>query len=806
MGPCSTVTGRRKRWKDRVGNLFNRERSEWRKKNANGTTTENSSVDTVVHPVKLDADGGLQQQIEVANCLEPTSNSHPPTPAGSQESGVEIPQVSSKQSNTLTVSSTATDPWPENLWDDAYKREDSQQGVDDLRDSSGQEQLRGLLLSRLNRIKEARLNIPVYAKKLNGKSVVRKIAVREHVCCIIRGLQSVSGFVNVAVSPMPPAALAWAGVLVVLPAVVNALTQDEEALNGLEYIQTFLSVARFERIFAVKGSVKPHHFTQIKGRKTSRLHITIKNKIIQLYSDILRYQIQLAIHYHHGRFRRALGDFVIANDWKGMVEDLENASDSINQDLTEDDRAIITSEFSNLRESAEKSMSMLKDVQEAIEGFSQDALLRELPVPFLLLSIPLKLRGRPQLYLHRSCLAGTRIDTLRLIEQWSENVHDYKCIFGLKGMPGIRKSTIARTVATTSQSNQRNSTIHYPSIAADRGVTGPQAWDQLIFQPRLLLDKILCDGLYRSFVLVFVIDALDECEHDEDLKEILPLFSQLKDLKIIQLRVFMTSRPENLLRCKFNRIPDAFHHDEELYKIKPSNAENRKDDITTKLFEHELALMKTGIPLQDDWPGQEHVKQLVFKADGLFIYAATACRFIKTSTSEKSANLRLSAILSNEVASNSPQRNIDNIYTQILRFSLIDKTKSEKAEIERLFRQVLGPVVALFDPLSAESLSKLLSLPKADIDDTLRDLHSLLSIPEDEGGYIQTLHLSFSEFLVDQARCPSEFLIDSKKTHQAFSEVPRIDVKQFIEKYLWFEDARNSRGTSRAIYRRYLYI
>lgn len=82
----------------------------------------------------------------------------------------------------------------------------------------------------------------------------------------------------------------------------------------------------------------------------------------------------------------------------------------------------------------------------------------------------------------------------------------------------------------------------------------------------------------------------------------------------------------------------------------------------------------------------------------------------------------------------------------------------------RLFGQVLGPVVLSFDPLSADALSRLLSVSRRE-KDALRDLHSLLSVPKDGDDPIQALHLSFPQFLLDPERCPVEFLIDHKKTH-----------------------------------------
>ena len=89
--------------------------------------------------------------------------------------------------------------------------------TDDLGSSEGQSSLQELVTEKLDHIRETRLRIPVYAKRVDGEFVVKKVAVRDQVCNIIRGIQSVSGFISATLSPMPPAALAWAGVLVILP-------------------------------------------------------------------------------------------------------------------------------------------------------------------------------------------------------------------------------------------------------------------------------------------------------------------------------------------------------------------------------------------------------------------------------------------------------------------------------------------------------------------------------------------------------------------------------------------------------------
>ncbi|KMW68662.1 hypothetical protein BDDG_12956 [Blastomyces dermatitidis ATCC 18188] len=372
----------------------------------------------------------------------------------------------------------------------------------------------------------------------------------------MRGLQSVSSLVNVAVSSMPPAAFAWAGVFVILPVVMNAITQDGEAMDGLEFISELLVRCKVREDVIRRRFREPVQGlqSQSESKNLGELHSAIKARTVQLYSDILQYQIQLAIHYDRGFERRY--------------------------------RNSIANGFDKLEESAEQSLSSLKEIEQDIEGISQDSLLKELPRAIFAAFDSSKAQGETT-SLHRTCLQGTRIDTPNLVQRWSNALHDYKCIFWLKGMPGTGKLMIARTVAGKLASEGRLGALHHAFIPADGSITRPPA-------------------------ALFVIDALDECEGDDDLREVLPLFSQLRDLRTIKLRVFMTSRPEKLLRSRFSRMPDAYHRDEDLHKIKPSDIQEDKDDIT-KLFEHELALMREEILLQDNWPGKERVKKLILK-------------------------------------------------------------------------------------------------------------------------------------------------------------------------------------------------
>ncbi|KAF2688352.1 hypothetical protein K458DRAFT_293106, partial [Lentithecium fluviatile CBS 122367] len=53
---------------------------------------------------------------------------------------------------------------------------------------------------------------------------------------------------------------------------------------------------------------------------------------------------------------------------------------------------------------------------------------------------------------------------------------------------------------------------------------------------------------------VVVIDTLDECEREEDIRAILQLLTQNKDMRPVSLQVFITSRLQLYIRLSFKQI------------------------------------------------------------------------------------------------------------------------------------------------------------------------------------------------------------------------------------------------------------
>jgi hypothetical protein len=281
-------------------------------------------------------------------------------------------------------------------------------------------------------------------------------------------------------------------------------------------------------------------------------------------------------------------------------------------------------------------------------------------------------------------------------------------------------------------------------------------WHHLILGPLSKLSDKDCPAS-----LVLVVDALDECDSDSNIRIIVQLLAEARSLTRARLRVLLTSRPEVPIRHGFYQVPEAGHQDAVLHNISRSIVDH---DITLFL-QHNLQVIANERCLRAGWPGAEIVVQLVQSACGLFIWAATACRFIRDG--KRFAARRLETILRNDgKATATPEKHLNEIYTTVLENSIQDYTDEEKKEQCRGIRYILGSIVALFSPLSAQSLDQLLDVAEG-VRPTLEDLHAILDIPEDPAQPVRLHHPSFRDFLLDRKRCGDDrFYVDEKSSHE----------------------------------------
>jgi hypothetical protein len=386
----------------------------------------------------------------------------------------------------------------------------------------------------------------------------------------------------------------------------------------------------------------------------------------------------------------------------------------------------------------------------------------------------------------RLCLPNTRVDLLEKIITWSNNPDD-AYIFWLNGMAGTGKTTIARTIAQTCDGLKRlgasfffstghndlnHATKFFTTIAVQLATNIPdlqesicnaikknhniahlslaEQWKKLILQPLTNLRD------HREQITL-VIDALDECKGEKDIRLILRLFSESAILRAAKLRIFVTSRPETPVRLGFNHIHQAAHQDFILHNIPQSLIQH---DMMV-YFQTELENIRSYFSLPKDWPGKDNLDLLVRKADKLIIIAATICRFIRHSIDPRQ---HLSFALQGYTARLSPTKELDAMYTKVLIRFVIGNFEEELSE---RFRQIVGSIILLSDPLSSEALAKLLNMDEYTVKYTVNSLRSVLDVSESQDCRIQLLHPSFRDFLLDPQRCfERQFWIIEDQTHR----------------------------------------
>jgi hypothetical protein len=393
-----------------------------------------------------------------------------------------------------------------------------------------------------------------------------------------------------------------------------------------------------------------------------------------------------------------------------------------------------------------------------------------------------------------ACLPDTRVALLDEIHSWADGP-DERCIFWLSGLAGTGKSTIARTVARRYHDKQRlaasfffsrgggevghagkfvtslavqiadhvpASKQHMHDAIAERSNIASQSlhdqWHHLVLGPLAKLSDSDCPAS-----LVLVVDALDECDSNDNIRIIVQLLAEAPLSTRARLRVLLTSRPDMPIRLGFHKMPDSKHQDVVLHNISPSIVDH---DI--RLFlEDTLQSIGRERCLRAGWPGTEIIVQLVRGASGLFIWAATACRFIRDG--KRFAAKRLETILStNNKTVAAPEKHLNEIYVTVLRSSIpAEYTDEEREEHCDMLRYVVGSIVVLLSPLSAGCLVALLDAAEEDISQTLEDLHAILNIPEDSSLPLRLHHPSFRDFLLDKKRCADDnFWVDKRSTHE----------------------------------------
>ena len=384
-----------------------------------------------------------------------------------------------------------------------------------------------------------------------------------------------------------------------------------------------------------------------------------------------------------------------------------------------------------------------------------------------------------------TCFKDTRTNVLGMITRWI-NSDDGKCVFWLNGMAGIGKTTIARTVVEQDEDiwvasfffsrdddQASGSLVVFPTLAYQLARKHPRivhALAEMIKDNRdcaayplnkqfsaFIADPLKALGDTRHTVLL-VLDALDECASKEDTSTILQLLLAHAPSIPCNLRILITSRPENHIQSIFDK--EQNHAKIILHDIEKAVV---NDDIE-RFVRHELVGIfdRMGLPRPDD----RDVKRLAEKSDNLFIFAATALRYICDDTAGDPKR-RLEVILGDtEGYRSKPYSAVDRLY-----WTIVDKAvpadHDSLEEMEDRFQRVVGTIVTLRDPLPLSALRSIVRSER-DVDSTLRLLRSVIRVPSSSSEAPRVLHPSFVDFLTNSDRCTDRRLLIDVSVQEVF--------------------------------------
>jgi hypothetical protein len=272
------------------------------------------------------------------------------------------------------------------------------------------------------------------------------------------------------------------------------------------------------------------------------------------------------------------------------------------------------------------------------------------------------------------------------------------------------------------------------------------------------------EGSLEELLPVIVVDALDECgglegQYSVDRTALMRTFTSWSGLPA-KFKLIVTSRGEDDIEQLFSTTRHFPIEISAGQSVKAQSSEDIRLFLTHQL--HRVAL-RCSKSLSPTWPGPQIIQELSKRAGGLFIWAETVTKFIRSGDPEG----RLGIVL--EEAGTSY---LDTLYEQILNTSFPNPTASEI----RTLCSVLGTVILAKAPLSLSAIAHLLSLKVSTVEHICTGLQSLVRSGDTLGFY----HESFVDFLIDPNRSASKFFVIRQQESQVLTHACLRTMKETL--------------------------
>jgi hypothetical protein len=393
------------------------------------------------------------------------------------------------------------------------------------------------------------------------------------------------------------------------------------------------------------------------------------------------------------------------------------------------------------------------------------------------------------------CLLGARKSILANINIWFDAGVDSAPVYWLKDIAGVGKTTISQSICTLLEDHlggafffsrnkidcQRPSNV-VPTIVHQIAMSSvgrpfrsdiyasirdnPQISTKTVAkQVEVLIGSGLKNQGPDSPLFLIVLDALDECTKEDGCEGglLVPLLVQHICTLPLKAKIFITSRPEPSIQTMIEKLrhPMLPPGGSATEQIQPFILHDVDKSVVGADIECYLRYMLGRIArMPAGRPTMEDVWSIAQSVDCLFIYAATAVKYISQGSSPK-RNLEV-FISSHKHDASKPYGALDSVYLQIIRGVIEGDDPGAAKDTCAVFRHVIGAIVIARRPLSKLALSRILREDVDDVDSVVEPLRFLLDVGTDDGSPIRIFHPSFPNSLQSTDRCSDDdFFIDS---------------------------------------------
>ncbi|KAJ6612376.1 WD40-repeat-containing domain protein [Mycena sp. CBHHK59/15] len=523
----------------------------------------------------------------------------------------------------------------------------------------------------------------------------------------------------------------------------------EPVINGVLQLATMLSTMKANKkdFRGLELSITTL-VTDIDASGTTGASGDLQDRLIKLSSKFTALAADCRSHADKSSFKR----FWKSNDYKDDILRIKNLAASHIQEFTFHGNISVEKLVADM-------VSKVSVVDEKVDAVAATAILAQLKY------VPARYNAENTA---ERCMDGTRVDLIHdILAQLAGPPNLSSRVVMLCGPAGSGKSTVAKTIASrlAEERGLLAASFFFSRDYAERkeirflaSTLACQLADYNEDFRRLLVkllqndrERLLSADPHLQFKKLFVellaqmppsptswvicLDALDECGKDRGQVLLRWLSDNIHEIPV-HVRFLLTGRPDVPSYLKLSPLLSLMHK----WSIDEIDSDTVNSDIRQYVIR---SLDGHTWAAREDWTVQDHdAEEITSRASGLFIFAATAVRYIRAGLPQEQPQSSVDFLLRG-----TPLNDLYDLYHRVIDeavpFPVDDRTRKYRERSKR----VLGTILHLVEPLGVQSLAGLLDMNVEELRRTLLPLSAVVRVPEATGEAIKIIHLSFREFM-----------------------------------------------------------